>query len=163
MTRPAPPAGATAMLELTVLPEMAAARLASAPGERYPEVLSTPALIGQLERACAKVLEPCIAEGELSVGARIEVVHAAPTAVGAPFRCQAKFVAYDAPLYWFDVRAEDAAGTTAKGRIARAIVSEAAIMSRRLGLHPIQERQTQLPRSLNVAAALVLGDPHQRS
>ncbi len=130
MTRSAPEAGATATLELTVSPAMAASRLACAPGERYPEVLSTPSLIGHLERACARLLEPFLAAGELSVGARIEVVHVAPTAVGATFRCHATFVGLEAPLYWFDVRAEDAAGTIGKGRIARAIVEEAAIMSR---------------------------------
>ncbi len=130
MTRSTPDAGATTTLELTVSPEMAASRLASAPGERYPEVLSTPSLIGHLERACARLLEPFLTGGELSVGARIEVVHVAPTAVGATFRCHARFVAYEAPLYWFDVRAEDAAGTIGTGRIARAIVEEAGIMLR---------------------------------
>jgi predicted thioesterase len=130
MTDRQPEKGATASIEIVVTHAMAAARLATEPGEAYPEVLSTPSMIGHLERACAKLLEPLLEQGELSVGARIEVAHVAPTAVGARVRCRATFVALEAPLYWFDVRAEDGGGTIGRGRIARAIVNEAAILAR---------------------------------
>ena len=59
--------GSEASLTSVVTRERTAARLATEEGEKYPEVLSTPNLIGDLERACAMLLEPLQQEGQLSV------------------------------------------------------------------------------------------------
>src|SRR5262245_29775316 len=103
--------------------------LAAEEGERYPEVFGTPFLIAELERACAKLLLPMLKPGQLSVGARIEVSHLAPTGLGGRYTATATYVRQESGLYWFEVVAEDAAGVIAKGIIARAIVVEADILS----------------------------------
>lgn len=129
MTR-APKPGESARLAATVSQDMTAARFASNANERFPEVLATPFLVADLERACAILLEDQLGDGELSVGAVIEVKHVAPTGVGGTYECRATFCQEDGALFWFDVEAHDAAGLIGKGRIARAIVNERAILSR---------------------------------
>ena len=107
-----------------------AAAFAAEKVERFPAVLATPFLIADMERACARLLRPLLQEGQLSVGAHIDVRHTAPTGVGGAYRATATFIEERPPLYWFEVLAEDSAGVIGKGRIARAIVSEAAILER---------------------------------
>ncbi|MCO5147083.1 MAG: hypothetical protein M9895_13015 [Aquamicrobium sp.] len=123
-------AGQTASVENVVTATRSASAFAADPNEKFPEVLATPFLIADMERACARLLEPFLSEGELSVGAHIDVRHIAPTGVGGRYRATARFVDEKPPLFWFDVVAEDDVGVIGKGRIARAIVSEAAIMAR---------------------------------
>lgn len=119
-----------ASVETIVAESMTAEAFARGATERYPAVLATPILIGDLERACARLLEPLLEPGELSVGARIEVSHTAPTPVGARVVSHARFQEYAAPLFWFEVWSEDPGGKVGKGRIARAIVKEADILAR---------------------------------
>ena len=84
-----PDQGAVASIEAKVSENMTAATFAANEGEAFPEVLATPFLVGDLERACAKLLEPLLDDGELSVGAVIEVhiirqiMHANPLYGGA--------------------------------------------------------------------------------
>ncbi|MGO4560070.1 thioesterase family protein [Mesorhizobium sp. 2RAF21] len=113
-----------------VSPDRTAAAFAAEPGESFPSVLATPFLIADMERACARLLKPLLGHGELSVGAHIDVRHVAPTGVGGRYRATATFSEEKPPLYWFDVVAEDAMGVIGKGRIARAIVREDAIVAR---------------------------------
>lgn len=101
----------------------------AANGEALPDVFATPFMIADMERACAAILHPYLKEGEVSVGARIEVVHTAPTPVGSPVTATATFTAREGALYWFDVVAEDPGGRIGKGRIARAIVDQSMLMS----------------------------------
>ncbi|MEM7636615.1 MAG: thioesterase [Pseudomonadota bacterium] len=101
----------------------------AANGEALPDVFATPFMIADMERACAAILHPYLKEGEVSVGARIEVVHTAPTPVGSPVTATATFTAREGALYWFDVVAEDPGGRIGRGRIARAIVDQSMLMS----------------------------------
>lgn len=119
--------GTTANVQTIVAAEMTAAIFARRPGERYPEVLATPYMIGEMERAAAAVLEPLLQEGQLSVGAKVEVSHFAPTPVGALLTSHARFVSQEGGIFWFDVWAEDPGGTVGKGRHGRAIVEATAI------------------------------------
>ena len=125
-----PEQGAQATISARVTETMTAATFAANEGEAFPEVLATPFLVGDLERACAKLLEPLLEAGQLSVGAVIEVKHVAPTGVGGDYTCSATFTGVEGPLYWFDVKATDAVGTIGKGRIARAIVNHKEIVAR---------------------------------
>lgn len=122
--------GATATVENVVTLGRTADAFAQNEGERYPQVLATPSLIGDLERACAKIIAPLLGEGQLSVGAHIDVRHTAPTGVGGKYTATATFLKKDGALFWFEVSAKDAAGTISKGRIARAIVNEVDILAR---------------------------------
>lgn len=113
-----------------VLASATAATFAEHEDESYPAVLSTPHLIGSMERTCAALMAPHLHPGQMSVGAAIDIRHKAPTAVGAAYTCRATFVEREGPLYWFDVTAEDNAGQIGKGRIARAVVNETDILRR---------------------------------
>lgn len=122
--------GDTETISNSVDEERTAAAFAAEKGERFPAVLATPFLIADMERACARLLRPLLQDGQLSVGAHIDVRHMAPTGVGGAYRATATFIEEKPPLYWFEVLAEDSAGVIGRGRIARAIVSEAAILER---------------------------------
>ena len=87
-------------------------------------------MIADMERACAAILAPLLNPGEVSVGARIEVVHNAPTPLGAEVSASARYTGREGPLYWFEVWAEDSAGRIGEGRIARAIVPEEKLVTR---------------------------------
>ncbi len=115
---------------LTVEPSMTADAFARDPDERYPLVLATPVMVAEMERACAALLRPLLQAGELSVGARLEVAHVAPTPVGGRVRTSARFTGREGVLYWFNVWSEDAGGKIGQGRHARAILPQSAIESR---------------------------------
>ncbi len=119
-----------ASISTLVTPALTARALADGDAERLPAMFATPFMIAIMERACAQLLVPLLKPGELSVGARIEVAHLAPTAVGSTVVCSARFVEAQGPLYWFEVWAEDERRRIGKGRIARAIVVEAELTAR---------------------------------
>lgn len=122
--------GANAQVSVAVETGMTAAAYARDEGEAYPDVLATPVMIGEMERACAAVLRPLLAPGEMSVGAKVEIAHTAPTPVGAVVKTKATFLEQAGPLYWFEVVSEDPAGPIGRGRHARAIVPRQAIEDR---------------------------------
>ncbi len=121
--------GATHQLRATVDETRTAAALAEE-GEALPPVFGTPYMIADMERACAALLAPLLDEGKVSVGARIEVSHTAPTPLGATVSATAKFTEREGPLYWFDVWAEDEGGRIGKGRMARAIVDQDTLLAK---------------------------------
>ena len=119
-----------ASIRSLVTPGLTARALADGEAELLPRMFATPFMIAFMERACAQLLAPLLKPGELSVGARIEVAHLAPTAIGSAVVCSARFVETQGPLYWFDVWADDDRRRIGKGRIARAIVAEAELTAR---------------------------------
>lgn len=122
--------GRTSLVQATIDETMTASRFAKEEGEAYPRVLATPVLVGEMERACAALMTPILVPGQLSVGAKVEVSHEAPTPVGAPITTHAKFVGQEGPLFWFEVWAEDPGGVIGRGRHARAVVVREAIERR---------------------------------
>lgn len=90
--------------------------------EAYPDVFSTPALLGLLERACAAQLTPLLRAGEMSVGVRVSMTHLAPTPLGSSVTATAEFLRQDGKLYVFRVTADDETGSIANGEHTRAIV-----------------------------------------
>lgn len=120
----------TATVELVVDRSMTAAAFSRDAGERYPAVLATPHMIGEMERASATLLRPLLAAGELSVGVKVEIAHLAPTPIGATVRSHARFLNREGALFWFEVWSEDPGGPIGRGRHARAIVAESQIDSR---------------------------------
>lgn len=116
--------------EAIVTDAMTASVFARKSGERYPGVLATPFLIGEIERVSADALQPLLGEGQVSVGVSITMEHLAPTPVGARLQSFARFSGREGKLFWFEVWAEDPAGPVARGRHARAVVDLSAIESR---------------------------------
>jgi predicted thioesterase len=137
--------GQSEVTETIVRPEMTASAVADRAGERYPAVLSTPCLIGEMERTAAAILQPILAGSEVSVGAVVEIKHFAPTPVGASLRTHARFTGRDEKLFWFEVWSEDPAGIVGKGRHGRAIVAistiEASAATRLSLARPIHEKR----------------------
>lgn len=124
-----PEIGAEAEVVLDVTPADTAARLGFEPGERYPEVLATRTMIGEMERAAAKLLRPLLAPGQLSVGARVEIEHTAPTPVGARVVTRARYLGRDGKLFLFAVEASDPGGSIGRGRHWRGVVDETRLLA----------------------------------
>lgn len=120
-------AGQRAQQQLTVAAKDLASAFASADGESYPQVLSTPAVLGLMERACAVLLRPLLKEGEMTVGTRITLSHLAPTPCGVLVTATAEFMRTEGRQFIFSVSASDQAGPVASGEHVRAIVKRSKI------------------------------------
>ena len=125
----APEIGVEAEVELTVSLEDTAARLGIDPGEVYPEVLATRTMIGEMERAAAKLLRPHLQPGRLSVGVRVDIEHAAPTPVGARVVTRARYLGLEGKLHLFAVESFDPGGRIGHGRHARGVIDEARLLA----------------------------------
>ena len=87
-----------------------------------PAVLSTPILIGLLERTARGALAPLLDPGERSVGAEIELRHFAPTPLGARVTCTVRVVAAEGREVTFQVEARDHQELIARGLHKRAVI-----------------------------------------
>lgn len=122
--------GKTAVIARAVREQDLASAYADSSAENYPDVLSTPAMLGLMERACAEIMRGDLAEGQLSVGVTTNLNHLAPTRLGVEVVATATFRRLDGSLFWFDVAATDPGGLVGNGRHARAIVNRSAIEAR---------------------------------
>jgi fluoroacetyl-CoA thioesterase len=68
-------AGLTHTQTYTTTPDMRARQLTT-------DVLSTPAMIGLIERTCVELTTPYLEENEQTVGIHVDVKHRAPTKIG---------------------------------------------------------------------------------
>jgi fluoroacetyl-CoA thioesterase len=78
-----------------------------------------------MEIAASRVLTPLLAEGQVSVGVSVDVVHGAPTPLGARVEATAKYVGRTGKgdkLYEFEVSAKDEGGEIGSGKHVRAVV-----------------------------------------
>ncbi len=87
-----------------------------------PAVLSTPRLIGYLERTAREALEPFLESSEQTVGVEIEVRHLAPTPLGARVRCLARVIGTDGIFVTYHLEARDEQEVIARGVHKRAII-----------------------------------------
>jgi fluoroacetyl-CoA thioesterase len=122
--------GATATLKRLVGTQDLASAYGNDADEKYPDVMSTPAMLALMERACADVMRHVLKEGQLSVGVTTQLTHSAPTPVGVEISATATFRSVEGNLYVFDVVANDPKGPVGRGTHARAIVERTAIEKR---------------------------------
>jgi predicted thioesterase len=87
-----------------------------------PAVLSTPNLIGILERTARQTLAPYLEDDERSVGAEVELRHFAPTPLGHRVTCTARVIAIEAKSVTFQIEARDECEIIARGLNKRAII-----------------------------------------
>ncbi|PYI85040.1 MAG: thioesterase [Verrucomicrobia bacterium] len=87
-----------------------------------PAVLSTPHLVGFLERTAREALAPLLEDNERSVGVEIEIRHLAPTPVGQNVTCVARIVHADGTQITFQVEARDEQELIMRGLHKRQIV-----------------------------------------
>ncbi len=91
-------------LKVTTTPEMGVSHVGEGPG-----VLSTPSMIGLMERTCLEGLLPHLDENEQSVGTMVHVWHRAPVKIGEEVTCRCKLIEQDRRklLYEVEVTAGD--------------------------------------------------------
>lgn len=87
-----------------------------------PAVLSTPMLIGQLERTARELLAPFLDTNERSVGAEIDLRHFAPTPLGHRVNCTARVISTEGREVTFQIEARDPSEIIARGLHKRAII-----------------------------------------
>ena len=87
-----------------------------------PAVLSTPQLIGLLERTARQTLQPFLEPDERSVGIEIELRHLAATPLGQQVTCTARVISVDGTQVGFQIEARDQHELIARGLHKRAVI-----------------------------------------
>ncbi len=126
-----PQIGATASVSLVVRAEdcASALQLTDDPRDQYPEVFATTRMIALMEYAAAHLLHEFVSDGEMSVGVEVDVVHSAPTPIGAKVAATATYRGRDEKLFVFDVVAYDPAGEIGRGVHKRAIINRDRLLT----------------------------------
>jgi predicted thioesterase len=101
--------------------------------EGMPAVLSTPRLIGMIERTARESLHPFLDPDERTVGLEIELRHFAPTPLGAPVTCTTRVIQAEGAQITFQVEARDACELIARGLHKRAVIRVASFSRRVAG------------------------------
>ena len=113
-----PRIGATVELKFVVGPE----HVIDFAADGMPAVLSTPRLIGLIERTARETLESFLEPNERSVGIEIELRHLAPTPPGRTVTCLARVIATDDATATFHIEARDEHEVIARGTHTRAVI-----------------------------------------
>jgi predicted thioesterase len=117
---------ATTTLAFTVTDADTAAAL----GSGSLPVLGTPRLLAWCEAATVAAVEPALADGETSVGTRVELEHTRPSAVGASVDVTATPVFRDGRLHRFSVVARDGGRVVGTGEVTRVVVDAGRFLDR---------------------------------
>ena len=124
-----PTLNSTATAELIVSAGDLASALPLDATDAFPAVFATARMVALMEIASARLLQPCLAAGQLSVGVSVEVLHSAPTPEGAAVTAVARYLGREAKLFLFEVIASDAGGEVGRATHKRAIVDVARLQS----------------------------------
>ncbi|MFA9444355.1 thioesterase family protein [Egicoccus sp. AB-alg6-2] len=116
--RVGPPRGATATLEVTVTPDMAA----SFDGEQVHPVYGTAALVGHMEQVARSMLVPHLEPGEEGVGAGLDVVHRAPVPIGETVVLTATVATVGPTKLVCEVLVRHGAAIVARGSVEQRVV-----------------------------------------
>jgi predicted thioesterase len=105
---------------------------AAALGSGSLPVLGTPRLLAWCEATTCAAIAPLLAEGETSVGTRVELEHSRGSRVGARVEVTASSVFHDRRLHRFSVvaRQVDDAHVVATGEVTRVVVDAARFLGR---------------------------------
>lgn len=87
-----------------------------------PAILSTPQLIGLLERTARQTLAPLLEPDERSVGIEIELRHLAATPLGAQVTCTVRVISAGGTQVGFQIEARDRHELIARGLHQRAVI-----------------------------------------
>lgn len=93
-------------------------------GETFPLVLSTPRMIGYLERAAHLAILPFLSPGQTSVGSIVNVRHMAATPVDMQVRFRAELLEVNSRRLNFKVEAWDEIEKIAEGVHERFIIDQ---------------------------------------
>jgi len=93
-------------------------------GAGVPQVLSTPSMIGLMERTCVEILTPYMDEREQSVGFHVDVKHLAPTRIGQSIMITATLLEVKEKKFRFAVEAVNDRGVKiGEGTHRRALIN----------------------------------------
>ncbi len=95
-----------------------------------PAVLSTPNLIGILERTARHAIGPFLAADERSVGVELDFRHLAPTPLGAQVTATARVIGVAGRFVDFQIEARDERELIVRGVHRRAVVNVASFTKR---------------------------------
>lgn len=104
--------------ELTVT----AANVATNVGSGRVQVFATPMMIALMEKAAVLSIEPCLEEGQSSVGTHINVSHCSATPIGRKVWAESEVIAIDRRKVTFSVKAYDENGLIGEGTHERFII-----------------------------------------
>lgn len=85
-------------------------------------VYATPCMVALMEGAAYESIAPYLAEGESSVGTKMEVSHLSATPVGMSVRAESVVTAVDGRKITFSITAFDEAGEIGKATHERVII-----------------------------------------
>ena len=88
-----------------------------------PAVLSTPRLVGLIERTARESLYPFLDANERTVGAEIDIKHMAPTPLGKNVTITTRVIGGEGKLWDFQFEVRDEHETIARGLHKRAIIT----------------------------------------
>ena len=106
------------------------ANTALAVGSGAVEVFATPMMIALMEQAASACAMPGLAEGQVTVGAEIQVAHTAATPIGMRVRAVAAVTAVCARQIDFALAAYDECGEIGSGTHTRFIVDKDKFMQK---------------------------------
>ncbi len=118
--------GLTGQIETTVTDQ----DLACALGSGDVTVLGTPRMIALAEAATVKAIASALAEGQTSVGTRIDVRHLAASPKGRKISAMAELVEVNGKALKFNIEAHDDYGLVADGTVERFVVDRAKFTER---------------------------------
>ncbi len=85
-------------------------------------VYATPCMVALMEGAACQSVAPFLAEGESTVGTRMDVRHTSATPVGMTVRAESVVTAVDGRTITFEIRAFDEAGEIGSAVHERVII-----------------------------------------
>jgi fluoroacetyl-CoA thioesterase len=103
---------------------------AEALGSGDVPVLGTPRVVALVEAATVAALAGRLADGETSVGTRVDLEHLRPSSVGAKVRAEATLERVEGARLEFAVAVTEGGRDVARGRVERMIVSRTKFLSR---------------------------------
>ena len=86
------------------------------------DVFATPALVALAEKTCWMSVAPALAEGDGTVGTKLELEHTAPTPVGMTVTCESELVAVEGRKLTFKVSLYDEKGPVGGGTHERFVI-----------------------------------------
>ena len=99
--------------------------------QEMPQVFATGFLVGLLEWACVRAINPYLAwPEEQTVGIHVDVSHVAATPVGFKVTTKISLVEVDGRRLVFEVEAHDGVDLIAKGRHERFVINKAKFDSK---------------------------------
>jgi predicted thioesterase len=120
------PIGAKGEFQLLVTSEVAITFL----GTEGARVLSTPHMIGYMERTCRDAVLPWLEAGYDTVGTHVNVAHLAATPIGMSVTFTAEVIRVDGRRVEFRVEARDEKEKIGEGTHERAIINVAKFATR---------------------------------